>query len=823
MTVSTTPNQASRYPTNETERQRAFNMMISIAVVLLIVIVSAAVARGQADAILFGSLVPPAIIVWQAYRAKRGALLSSFIIVSAIVYLLFFSTIVVTAGVGIVQALFAFIMLFGLASQTLPQYLLRIGTLLAGASTALIMQELFWPVIRTVIPTSEYNILLVTSVISAVVFLVLIFQRYRDYSLQVKFVLAVTMLAIISIIITVIFVSITISQSLTAQVGQNLNAVAHARGLSIGEYFVGELQLLQTLSSDRNMQFAMQRANDSYAGLSQSDVRLFLLEEQERWVKASELERNLFGNVLATLSVREFAELFPHNVEIVVVDRFGGMLAQSGNPEQYYYGDEAWFIKAYSSGIGSRYISAPYVLERERFDPKGDLEIFDTGRTILGVDVAIPIVFRGENNNRFVAVGAVKATVSLDELWDQLGTADEVGGSGEIDLILGNSVVNIRDELLTFQPLENAEELKSRLLGTPYIIDVYEGDMSLVAGSPIASGKGETVIEKLPWVVVVHQNQSDALLLVAEQQRTQILVGVAIVLIASIAATIVGRLVATPVLELAKTAERFTAGDRTARAQATTGDELAELAYSFNLLADQVQENEQFLEQRVNDRTRALETTARISRSLSTIIDQDELVLAVVQQIQEAFNYYHVHIYLMSSDGRRLELAGGTGTAGQQLLAQKHSLPLGVGLVGRAANTNTAVHVPDVSQDHTWKANPLLPDTRAEIAMPIALGQRVLGVLDVQNREANSLGEQDVSLLQSIANQVAVGLRNAELYTRAQHEAEREQLINEIGQKIQRTNDMEDALRVAIYELGTALKQAPTAVKLYKETTNHDG
>ena len=87
---------------------------------------------------------------------------------------------------------------------------------------------------------------------------------------------------------------------------------------------------------------------------------------------------------------------------------------------------EAWFIKAYSSGIGSRFISAPYVLERERFDPKGNLEVFDTGRTVLGVDVAIPIVFRGENNNRFVAVGAVKATVTLDELWSQLGTAEEV-------------------------------------------------------------------------------------------------------------------------------------------------------------------------------------------------------------------------------------------------------------------------------------------------------------------------------------------------------------------------------------------------------------
>jgi GAF domain-containing protein len=175
----------------------------------------------------------------------------------------------------------------------------------------------------------------------------------------------------------------------------------------------------------------------------------------------------------------------------------------------------------------------------------------------------------------------------------------------------------------------------------------------------------------------------------------------------------------------------------------------------------------------------------------------------------------------MSEDGRKLNMAGGTGRVGQQLLGQNHSLPLGVGLVGRAANTNTAVIVPDVTRDHTWKPNPLLPDTKSEIAVPIALGQQVLGVLDVQNRDINSLGEQDANLLQAISNQVAVGLRNADLYARAQREAEREQLINEIGQKIQDTNDVESALRVALYELGTALKQAPTAVKLHNITKSN--
>ncbi len=167
------------------------------------------------------------------------------------------------------------------------------------------------------------------------------------------------------------------------------------------------------------------------------------------------------------------------------------------------------------------------------------------------------------------------------------------------------------------------------------------------------------------------------------------------------------------------------------------------------------------LEQRVQERTRALETSAEVSRRLSTILDTNKLVQEVVHQIQNAFGFYHAHIYLIDDSRQRLVMAGGTGVVGEMMLWKGHAIEMGRGLVGRAAVTTTAVFVPDVSQDPAWLPNPLLPDTRAEAAVPILLQEQVLGVLDVQHNEAGVIDESTVDLLESIANQVAIALQNA--------------------------------------------------------------
>ena len=170
------------------------------------------------------------------------------------------------------------------------------------------------------------------------------------------------------------------------------------------------------------------------------------------------------------------------------------------------------------------------------------------------------------------------------------------------------------------------------------------------------------------------------------------------------------------------------------------------------------------LEVRVADRTKALETSAEVSRRLASILDPNELASTVVNQIQTAFNYYYAQIYLFDDAGENLVLTAGTGEAGTEMMKRGHRLPKGRGLVGRAADTKKSIFVSDTSQDPNWLPNELLPDTKAEAVVPIMIGEQVLGVLDVQDDVTNDIFPEDITLLESLAGQVAISLQNARQY-----------------------------------------------------------
>lgn len=216
----------------------------------------------------------------------------------------------------------------------------------------------------------------------------------------------------------------------------------------------------------------------------------------------------------------------------------------------------------------------------------------------------------------------------------------------------------------------------------------------------------------------------------------------------------------------------------------------------------------------LRSRAAQLELIVRIVRRVSGLLERRALVTSVVDIIGRTLNYYHVHIYLFDEQRQYLLLSGGTGEAGLQMALQGHRIPLGRGIVGSAAQSNLPVVAPDVRRSANWLANPLLPDTRAEVAVPIRRADRVLGVLDVQHDVVGGLGQEDAEVLQTIADQIAVALENAQLYEQVQRRAEQEKLLNEITQKIQSTMDVEEALQVAVRELGWALDGTPTSVRL---------
>jgi PAS domain S-box-containing protein len=257
--------------------------------------------------------------------------------------------------------------------------------------------------------------------------------------------------------------------------------------------------------------------------------------------------------------------------------------------------------------------------------------------------------------------------------------------------------------------------------------------------------------------------------LISRLQRQIALIS-ALALLATVALLylIIRSVVTRPLSVLLSGVNRISAGDLTQSLQVQSNDELGTLASAFNNMTTQLRQTLAGLEDRVAERTNALETSAQVSRRLSTILDVNELAQEVVAKIQDSFDYYHAHIYLVDKSDGCLTMAAGTGDAGRAMLEDGHSLQMGQGLVGRAAATNKVVLVPDVAQDDKWLPNPLLPETQTEVAIPIALGEQVLGVLDVQHNVLGVLDDANVGLLESIANQVAIALQNARQYKQTQ-------------------------------------------------------
>lgn len=233
----------------------------------------------------------------------------------------------------------------------------------------------------------------------------------------------------------------------------------------------------------------------------------------------------------------------------------------------------------------------------------------------------------------------------------------------------------------------------------------------------------------------------------------------------------VAQRIANPVSELTETAVEISNGNLEQQALIKSRDEIGVLASAFNSMTAQLRHSISFLEERVASRTRSLEISTEVSRQLSTILDVDELLFEVVNQIRDSFNYYHAQVYIYDPQKMDLIMRRGTGEAGQQMLESGHKLRNNEGLVGRAAANNQVVLITDVMQDDSWLANKLLPDTKSEAAIPIAIGDEVYGVLDVQHNEIGGLNEESVALLQSIANQVAIALQNARVFAQINQQA----------------------------------------------------
>ena len=291
------------------------------------------------------------------------------------------------------------------------------------------------------------------------------------------------------------------------------------------------------------------------------------------------------------------------------------------------------------------------------------------------------------------------------------------------------------------------------------------------------------------------------------------LITVLIVLAISILlAVTLSRQLTSPILSLTKTAQEISGGKFDIQAEVNSADEVGTLAGTFNTMTTRL--GEAFTQ--VNRRAAELATVAEVGTATATILQTDRLLQEVVNLTKERFNLYHSHIYLLDEAGENLVLTSGAGEAGRIMTAEKRSIPLNreQSLVARAARERKGVTVNDVTQAKDFLPNPLLPDTRSELAVPMIVGGKVIGVFDVQSDQIGRFGESDINIQTTLAAQVSTSIQNVRSFERSKVQADFESLVNAIGQKIQRTTSIEDTLQTAIRELGIAIGASRVQAKI---------
>ncbi|MGH2523600.1 MAG: GAF domain-containing protein, partial [Anaerolineales bacterium] len=267
--------------------------------------------------------------------------------------------------------------------------------------------------------------------------------------------------------------------------------------------------------------------------------------------------------------------------------------------------------------------------------------------------------------------------------------------------------------------------------------------------------------------------------------------------------------------ELTDGALRMAGGDLSGRVMIQRGDEIGLLAQAFNSMAEQLQASYQDLEDKIESRTRQLETAAEVGRAVSSIVSSEELLSRTVELIRARFGYYHASVFLLDEAGEYAVLRASTGEVGAKLLARGYRLAVGSNsIIGWVTAHRQARVALDVSEDPIHLKNELLPDTRSEAAIPLNVGDRVIGTLDVQSREPNAFTQADLHALQILADQVAVGVENSRLFARQAQIMRLEQLVANLTSKIHRARRLDTILESAATELGRALGARRVVVRL---------
>ena len=253
-------------------------------------------------------------------------------------------------------------------------------------------------------------------------------------------------------------------------------------------------------------------------------------------------------------------------------------------------------------------------------------------------------------------------------------------------------------------------------------------------------------------------------------------IGAALAFIAIAVASYWTRQIAEPILSVTNSAVQIAGGDLGATATVFTDDEIGMLARSFNQMTERLRRLLDSLEAQVAARTAELAQRVeqlnlinQVGRNANSFIELNPLLATVAGLIRQTFDYYVVLIALIDEAANEFYISAGDSAEGIDVLTRMTRISLTQSsIIAHVARTGEPLVVNDVSQEPRYLYLDDLPQTRSELALPLIVGERVLGVLDLQDKSANTFSPNDVQVLQTLAAQIAVAIQNAALFDTAQ-------------------------------------------------------
>jgi GAF domain-containing protein/HAMP domain-containing protein len=288
--------------------------------------------------------------------------------------------------------------------------------------------------------------------------------------------------------------------------------------------------------------------------------------------------------------------------------------------------------------------------------------------------------------------------------------------------------------------------------------------------------------------IVAGQQQIGTLQLAFDQTRFQsalgamqypmAIVALTLVFVAVVVVGIITRYAAAPLRELAAAAGEIGRGNLDVSVPVRGAEEMATLGVALERMRADLQALYRDLEQQVASlerRARYQEATAVVARDVASVLDVEKLLSRIASLVSEQLGFYHTGVFLLDPTGEWAELRAASSEGGGRMLLRGHRLRVGEeGVVGYVAGRGEARVALDVGEDAVHFDQPDLPGTRSEVALPLRARGEILGVLDVQSREAEAFSEEDVAVLQTLADQTAMAISNARLFQQVQEALEAE-------------------------------------------------